>query len=127
MLQVANVLAQVELASIRLLDVVIVDVHLFAIVLQLDQHLSRLDVNATVCLIESDSRTKTPSMYQPDFLPTLAVEVAVEAILVRLCLQREKRDLNKKIELKILLLNQERECCGQTRFDSSKNVSERKA
>jgi hypothetical protein len=87
MLQVANVLAQVELASIRLLNVVIVDVHLFAIVLQLDQHLSWLDVNATVCLAESDSRTKTPSMYQPDFLPTLAVEVAVEAVFMGLWLQ----------------------------------------
>lgn len=36
MLQVTNVLAQVEVGDVRLLNIIVVNIHLFTIVLQLD-------------------------------------------------------------------------------------------
>ena len=87
MLQMTQILAQVQSARIRLLDVIVVHVKLLAVVLELDENFPGLNVDAARLLVESDCAAEAASMHQPHFLAFCLTVIQTVAIFVRFRLE----------------------------------------
>jgi hypothetical protein len=76
MLQLTNVFDQVKFTWVRLFNIIVVNVHLLAIVFELDKNFARFNVNATI-LRQSNCSTKSASMHEIDSLTTLIFNVSI--------------------------------------------------
>lgn len=63
-----QILAQVQVAGIRFLHIIVVHIKLFSVVVELDQNFPGLYLNATIRLVKFDCSAKSTAMDHPNFL-----------------------------------------------------------
>lgn len=88
-----QILAQVQGAGVRLLDVIIIHIKLLAVVLEFNENFSWFNVGTTRLLMESDCSTESATMHQPHFLTFGFTVVQTVTIFVGFCLEIKKRKL----------------------------------